>query len=53
MRYAIIDRMTVGWYGKQEVRQAEAFRRRVGARNISRQLKALAVAWLATREKKN
>ena len=45
----LIDRMTVSWNGKQEVREAEQFRRMVGERQISQTFKELARQWLAAR----
>ena len=45
MKY-LVDRMTVSWNGETECHQAEQFRRLVGPRNLSRQLKVLALEWL-------
>jgi len=50
MRY-VIDRMTVGWNGVQEVQEAALFRKLVGDRLVSHKLKELARAWMQGQKK--
>lgn len=48
----LIDRMTVGWHGPAEVREAEQFRKMVGVKGVSPKMKELARAWMKEQGKK-
>ena len=48
MSTQLADRMTIGWYGRQEIATAEQIRRVVGDRNLNRKVKEILTAWLRT-----
>ena len=46
MSTQLADRMTIGWYGKQEIATAEQIRWVLGPRNLNRKVKEILTQWV-------